>query len=417
MRRQALAAMGLLAAGVYGCGGDDEATAVSLVVFGEAEEIEAYRTLASSFEESQDDIDVELIEVADRDALITRVTTSIAAGEAPDLFLINYRFLGQFAARDVLEPLQGRLDDSDVLAEEDMYDLALDAFRDEDGDLVCLPQNVSSLVVYYNRDLFEEAGVPLPEAGWTWDDMTAAAEQLGGDDRHGLGVEASIIRLAPFVWSNGGDIVDDPDHPTRLTLDTPESLPALERFLALGTDGLVPSAEESAAEDDEARFANGRLGMYLNSRRVTPQLRLIEDFEWDVAPLPVLEEPAGVLHSDAYCMTADSEHHDDAFAFVEYALGPEGAPVIARTGRTVPSLRSVAESDAFLDPSRPPASSAVFLDTIPAIRALPTISTWPEIESAANEVLEAARADGTPAEEVAARLDEVTRDLFARAEE
>ena len=88
--------------------------------------------------------------------------------------------------------------------------------------------------------------------------------------------------------------------------------------------------------------------------------------------------------------------------------------MIARTGRTVPSLRSVAESDAFLDGS--PASSDVFLDTIPAIRALPTISTWPEIERAADEVLKAARADGTPAAEVAARLDEATRDMFARGE-
>jgi multiple sugar transport system substrate-binding protein len=399
------------------CGDDDSApTTVSLVVFGEAEELAAYRTLATSFGQAQDDVAVELVEVPDRQALITRVTTAMAAGNPPDLFLINYRFYGQFAARGVLEPLQARLDGSDVIAEDEMYDLALDAFRDGNGDLVCLPQNVSSLVVYYNRDLFEQAGVPLPEAGWTWDDMTAAAAALRDGEQYGLGVEASIVRLAPFVWSNGGDIVDDPTRPTRLTLDTPLSLAALERFLALGTDGLIPTAEESAAEDDEARFANGRLAMYLNSRRVTPQFRLIEDFEWDVAPLPVLDAPAGVLHSDAYCMTAGSEHHDAAFSFVEYALGPDGAPVIARTGRTVPSLRSVAESEAFLDPSQPPESAEVFLETIPAIRALPTISTWPEIESAANEILEAARADGTPAEEVARRLDEATRDLFARAE-
>ena len=406
----------LLAGSAAACGGDSGATTVSLVVFGEAEEIAAYRSLASSFADAQDDIEVELVEVPDREALIARVTTSIAAGDPPDLFLVNYRFFGPFVARGVLEPLQERLDASAVLAEGAMYDLAVDAFRDGDGEVVCLPQNVSSLVVYFNRDLFEAAGLPVPAAGWTWDDMTAAAAAMREGERYGLGVEPSIIRLAPFVWSNGGDLVDDPDRPTRLTLDTPAALEALERFLALGRDGLVPTAEESAAEDDEARFANGRLAMYLDSRRVTPQFRLTDDFEWDVAPLPVLRQPAGVLHSDAYCLTADSEHHDAAFAFLEYALGPEGAAVIARTGRTVPSLRSVAESDAFLDPSRPPQSSAVFLDTIPAIRALPRISTWPEIESVANEILAAARADGTPAEEVARRLDEATRDVFARGE-
>lgn len=406
----------LLMACATACGSGSEPTTVSLVVFGEAEELQAYRSLAESFEAAQKDIDVQLIEVADREALITRVTTSIAAGEPPDLFLINYRFLGQFAARGLLEPMQSRLDASEVLAEEDLYPLALDAFRYGGDDLTCLPQNVSSLVVYYNRDLFEAAGVPMPTDGWTWDDMTEAAAALTHADQYGIGVEASIIRLAPFVWSNGGDIVDDPRRPTRLTLDTPESLAALEAFLALGTDGLIPSVEASAAEDDEARFMNGRLAMYLNSRRVTPQLRLIDDFEWDVAPLPQLGQPAGVLHSDAYCMPADAANHDAAFAFVEYALGPQGAPVIARTGRTVPSLRVVAESDAFLAPDRPPASSEVFLDTIPSIRQLPTISTWPEIEEVTGEILEAARANGTPAGEVVGQLDAATSNLFARAE-
>jgi multiple sugar transport system substrate-binding protein len=393
----------------------DDPTTISLIVFGEAEELAAYRTLTESFEAQQDAVDVELIEVADRQALIARVTTSIAAGDPPDLFVINYRFLGQFAARGVLEPMQERLDHSTVLSEHDFYDLALDAFRDPDDDLVCLPQNVSSLVVYFNRDLFEAAGVAVPTTGWTWEQMTSAARALTEGERYGLGVEASIIRLAPFVWSNGGEIVDDDVRPTRLTLDTPEALDALDKFLALRTDGLIPTVEESAAEGDEARFANGRLAMYLNSRRVTPQFRLITDFEWDVAPLPVLRQPAGVLHSDGYCMPEAAEHHDAAFSFVEYALGPTGAPVIARTGRTVPSLRTVAESDAFLAADLAPASSEVFLDTIPAIRQLPTISTWPEIEDVSSQILAAAFANGTPAVEVAAQLDEATRPLFARA--
>ena len=93
---------------------------ISLVVFGEAEELRGLpHARRRPSRQAQDDIDVELVEVADREALITRVTTSISAGEPPDLFLINYRFLGQFAARGVLEPLQARLDASDVLAEDE----------------------------------------------------------------------------------------------------------------------------------------------------------------------------------------------------------------------------------------------------------------------------------------------------------
>ena len=250
-----------------------------------------------------------------------------------------------------------------------MYDLALDAFRDRQGrPRSCLPQNVSSLVVYYNRDLFEAAGVPLPTAGWTWDDMTAAAAALRDGEQYGLGVEASIIRLAPFVWSNGGDIVDDPAEPTRLTLDTPEALDALEKFLALGTDGLIPTVEESAAEDDEARFANGRLAMYLEFPAGDAAVPV--DHRLRVGRRPVARARRARRRAALRRLLHDRRLRAPRrrVRVPRVRPRPGGAPVIARTGRTVPSLRSVAESDAFLDPSQPPASSAVFLDTIPAIR-------------------------------------------------
>jgi multiple sugar transport system substrate-binding protein len=107
---------------------------------------------------------------------------------------------------------------------------------------------------------------------------------------------------------------------------------------------------------------------------------------------------------------------------MEFALGPQGQRIAARTGGTVPSLKEVAESDAFLDPESKPASSRVFLDTIPAIRRVPTISTWPELEDAAEPILEQALYEArendpeTLGAQVAQQLDTVTRKLFARAE-
>ncbi|HSD84613.1 MAG TPA: sugar ABC transporter substrate-binding protein, partial [Anaerolineae bacterium] len=68
----------------------------------------------------------------------------------------------------------------------------------------------------------------------------------------------------------------------------------------------------------------------------------------------------------------------------------EGQQIIAGTGRTVPSLKSVAESAAFLDPNARPANSRVFLDVIPALRALPVLSNWADIEETADAELERA---------------------------
>jgi multiple sugar transport system substrate-binding protein len=434
MRRLgSLAAALLVVLTLAGCGGG-EPDEVRFLVFGDPEEIQAYRTLISAYERRDDAGPVQLIEASDREDLLSRLSTSFAGGSPPDLFLVNYRFYGQFAARGVLEPLEDRVEDSDVFEPDDFFPQALEAFR-WDGVLTCLPQNVSSLVVYYNRDLFRRFGVPEPKAGWRWTEFIIRAVNLTRDARgqpvsagdpelgavrpaiFGLGVEPTVIRLAPLVWSNGGELFDDSAHPTRFALERPRAQVALQEFLKLRRDyGVVPSDQDVEAEDDESRFQNGRLAMLLSSRRSTPTFRTIKEFDWDVAPLPVFVRPAGILHSDAYCMARGSEAKDAAWRFVEFANSPEGQRIVARTGRTVPSLQSVARSEAFLDPAAKPRSSQVFLDGIPTIRRVPTISTWPEIEDAAEGILENGLYLGQDSQRVARELDRVTRPLFARAE-
>jgi multiple sugar transport system substrate-binding protein len=430
-RRGSLAVLVVVLA-LTGCGGGGD-TEVRFLVFGDPEEIQAYRTLISAYERRDDAGPVQLIEASDREDLLARLSTSFAGGSPPDVFLLNYRFYGQFAARDALEPLQERVVDSERFEPDDFFPQALEAFRWE-GVLMCLPQNVSSLVVYYNRDLFRRFRVAEPKAGWTWTEFVIRAVNLTRDSQgrpvsagdpelgairpaiFGLGVEPTVIRLAPLVWSNGGELFDDPDRPTRFALERPSAQVALQEFLKLRKDyGVVPSDQDVEAEDDESRFQNGRLAMLLSSRRSTPTFRTITAFDWDVAPLPVFKRPAGVLHSDAYCMAKASEAKDDAWRFVEFANSPEGQRIVARTGRTVPSLQAVARSDAFLDPAAKPRSSRVFLDGIPTIRRVPTISTWPEIEDAAEGILENGLYLGQDPARVARELDRVTRPLFARA--
>jgi multiple sugar transport system substrate-binding protein len=420
------------------CGGDSGGSgSIRFMVFGDPPELKAYRTLIAAFEKQEPEIDVQLVEASDREDLIARLSTSLAGGSPPDLFLMNYRFYGQFAARGALEPLERYAERSEEFELDDFYSQAIDAFR-WDGEVTCLPQNISSLVVYYNRDLFERFNVAPPHDRMRWVEFVRLAQQMTRDangnavrgadpDRpapntapaaiYGLGIEPSIIRIAPFVWSNGGELVDDEEAPTRFTLDTLEAREALTAFFDLrAQQGVVPTDQEVEAEDDESRFTNGRLAMLLSSRRSVPTFREAATFDWDVVSLPVFREPAGILHSDAYCMTTASDAKDAAWRFVEFALGPEGAPVVARTGRTVPSLRSVAESDAFLDPSAKPANSRVFLDGIETIRRVPTISTWPEIEDVAEGILENGMYLGQPLDKVIAELDDETRPLFARAE-
>lgn len=374
-----------------------ERHAVSFMVFGDPAELAAYQGLVDAFEEVRPDIDVTLVHIADQGDYRQRLAADFAAGTPADVVLLNYRRYGQFAARGVLEPLGPRLRQSTLVREADFYEEALSPFR-WNGELMCIPQNLSSLVVYYDKALFDAAGVPYPADDWTWDDFLATAKALTRDtdgdgtvDQHGLGTEASIFRVAPFIWQNGGELVrvNDSGHPFQLAFDMPATREAIEWFVDLRTTHrVVPNAVEEAALSSEDRFVNGTVAMFLNSRRGVPAYREIEGFDWDVAALPRGIQPAGILHSDAYCMPTTVEDKDATWTFIEFANSAEGQTIIAGSGRTVPSIRAVAESPAFLDPNAKPANSQVFLSTLPFIREVPVMPTWVDIEELSSEELE-----------------------------
>ncbi len=129
--------------------------------------------------------------------------------------------------------------------------------------------------------------------------------------------------------------------------------------------------------------------------------------DWDVAPLPQGAKEASILHTDGYCMRGQVQGKDAAWTFIEFANGPEGQKIMAGTGRTVPSLISVAESAAFLDPNQKPAHSQVFLDVIPTLRHLPNLAQWPIIEeTTTNEIERAFYGQATVAEAAATAVEQ-----------
>jgi len=389
------------------------------MIFGDTAEKAAYEQLVAAFEERHPAIDVSLIHIPGQSDYRQRLGVDFAAGTPADVVLLNYRRYAAYAARGALEPLGPYLERSTLIDQADFYQESIQPFVWE-GQLMCIPQNLSSLVVYYNRDLFRAAGLSDPSADWTWEEFLAAAQALtrdtdgdGATDQYGLGTEVSIFRAAPFIWQNGGELVANPEAPTRLALDSPAAREALQWFVDLQVrHKVVPDAVAEAAEDSESRFLNGRLGMFLNSRRGVPTYRTIESFDWDVAPLPQGKQKAGILHADAYCMPAVSENKAAIWTFIEFANAAEGQHIIAASGRTVPSLRAVAESPTFLNPGQKPANSQVFLDVIPWIRTVPIMAGWAEIEELSAEELSRAYYGQASLDEVIRATQERAQPLF-----
>ncbi|MEO8287950.1 MAG: sugar ABC transporter substrate-binding protein [Chloroflexota bacterium] len=368
---------------------------LSFLVFGEPAEAKAFVDVAKGFQEANPQVKINTDAVPSQPNHLLKLATAFAAGDPPDVWVIDYRRFGLLQNAGVVEPAEPYLEQSTVISATDFYTKPLQPFT-VDGQLQCVPMNMSSLEVYYNKDLFDRAKVPYPTADWTWDDFLRDAKAITAlstpDEKiYGVGIDPQLIRLAPFVWQNGGDIVDDLQHPTRLTLDTPEAKEAFQWFVDLEMKHhVVATQEENVSEKDQTRFMFNTLGMWLLSRRVVPALRTTSGFTWDVAPLPMGKEKAGILHSDAYCISRASKNKELAWKFVEYANGPVGQVIAAKTGRTVPSLKSIALSPTYLESDKPPASSNVFLEMGPYLRATPQIGTWPDIELIANAAIEQA---------------------------
>lgn len=416
---------------------------IRFAFFGDEIETLAYELLIERFHQEYPSITVQAIPVASRNVPPTGNTLpsggypewlrqSFTSGSPPDVFMLAYRDIGRYVTRGIVEPLDGYLGSSTVFDESDFYPAALDAFRNPflDGNgLGAIPQNVSSLVVYYNTEMFDAIGVDRPAAGWTWDEFAAAASaltlDLDGDGRidvHGLAFEPSITRYAPFIWGAGGEVYDDLFVPTKLMIDTPEARAGIQWLSRLGAAGLnvTPSAAEARQLDDTRRFRSGHAAMLIQSRRVTSFLRQNSSISWDVAPLPVGSAPVNLLHSDGLAMYVGTKDKEAAWAFIEFAMGPIGQTLLAESGRTVPSLRSIAESDAFMKGTSisdtlgfgfRPKNAQVFLDNVAISRRLPSEISWASVVRGLDEELKSAFYGGTPVEETVQRM--LSRTAFA----
>lgn len=369
---------------------------ITVQVRADPEEAAVYRSLVSAYEKASGG-QVELVAVGRQDHL-TRLSTAFASGDAPDVFLINYREYAPFVQRGAVAPV-GPLLDKQGLDRGGYYEEPLKAFS-YGGALQCMPQNISSLVVYWNRALFRQAGVTPPKANWTWAEFAATAKALTTGKTKGVGIDPSITRMAPFIWSSGGAIVDSDEKPTRTTLHEAGARAALQGVVDLIGTGSTPTKAQLAAQDLAEQFMTGKVAMFLSSRVEVPALREQRGLDFDVAGLPIVDKPASVLHSDAYCVSSGSDHKDDAAKFIAYAVGQQGQTITALGGRTVPSLKSVATSPAFLSPTRAPASSQVFLDAIPHLRHTPVTPSWPEVEDVIGNQLQRAFEDGVPLDQV-----------------
>jgi len=378
-------------------GTDSDPNHIQFLAWGGTPLLQAYQSLVALYEQRFPGRTVDFVGLPSQADAEKRLATDFTGGSPADVIMLSYLDLAGYASRGLLAPVAPYLANSSVLNTSQFFQESLGPFN-YNRQLQCLPQNVSGLVVYYNRSLFRQAGVPEPASRWTWDQFLDTARALtrpasgGQPEQYGLGLEPTLIDFAPFIWQGKGTLVDNSLWPTELAFNAPAVLTATTWLVGLQTQyHVVPDSQSELAASSQQRFMDGTLAMLIGPRYDVPAYRQITAFDWDVAPLP---ESGGrrtnVILSDGYCLSAASPRKTAAWQFIEFADSPDGEAILSKSGAIVPALTAVAKSSALLDPGAKPAHSQVYLDSVADARGLPQLENWIDIQAIVDQELQQA---------------------------
>ncbi|PJF41921.1 MAG: sugar ABC transporter substrate-binding protein [Phototrophicales bacterium] len=275
--------------------------------------------------------------------------TEIEAGTAPDVFWIPGTDIARFAeAGLILNLAEYAAADEDFSVEDFVEQPMFHLTFSQDGEpaLWGLPRDVSSFAIYYNIDLFDQAGIDYPGGeNWDWEAFREAAEEitaLGGDIR-GFGMNNWWANYG--YWLNAAGSSFFTEDLRSCGLDNENTVVALEFLSSLYKDGLaVPYGE-----DAEGPFRAGNVGMFINGRWATPGMTQV-DFNWNVAELPA--GPAGQsnwVFWGAYVVNAKTEHPEEAWELLTRLTSPEVQGQVAALGANIPSRVSEEALEVFLN--------------------------------------------------------------------
>ncbi len=391
----ALVASGTLAAG---CAAEDPQPAptktaaapstLTFAVYGPAPVVTAYTKIARDFSAAHPNIVVNIQPYDSHAEAVAAMADARAKGVGPDLFLIDQGDLGSLTKDKAVRRIDELLAEREVDFGDGYARRGLEAFS-ADSALQCMPVDVSPLVVYYNTELVDLATVATPgsnavdqENGWSLEEFGRAALQARSPGVRGAYVAPDLVQVAPFVWSGGGEIVDDNLDPTTLTLADDSSKSALEQLLELVRDPALTFSQKAIRGSSALeRFESGSLAMILGFRSLTPQLRAQQNLKFDVMPVPKVSSSATTATMTGLCLSADSAHEGPAADFIAEVVSGPGLEELARTGYVVPANLDVANSEAFAQPEQQPAHPEVFVNAFRSSRPLPESEAWPTVRT------------------------------------
>lgn len=311
--------------------GKDEQVTLRLALWDyEVDGPTTYEPIIKAFEDANPDIKIEVVSSPNAD-YETKLTTMLSGGDDVDLF---------FAKSNTALPgvqSKGFCMDLTPLFEKDNYDLTpygtvIEQQMTYDGDVYALPFRTNDWILFYNKAIFDKAEMEYPSNDMTWEQVGELAKEITGktdDGIYGYSFSPKMGFIFPALagTEDGFDIT---------TSDLSCMTKALDWILDMQESGAMePYAESVSMNKDQMYFMKGEWAMMWNGSWFVQNLNNQEDlgFEWGVAKSPYWEgtEKNGFVTSTPLCISATTKHQEEAYKFLTFICGAEGAEILAKT--------------------------------------------------------------------------------------
>lgn len=270
----------------------------------------------------------------------TKLETAATGGSVADVFQMNGPNISKYALGGAILPIDDYIANSDVdLAN---YPQAMNSLYNVEGVQYGIPVDYDTIGLWYNKELFDAAGLAYPNENWTWDDLVSAAAKLTNKDTGVYGISAGFADQGGFyntVFASGGYILNDDK--TACGFDQPATIAGIQCWVDLMKAGYSPSEASVEENPDYTQFMSGKIGMLFAGDWFAATFAGPDsDFtnKCDVALLPTINgKRASVIHGKANCVSASSANPDQAWAWVNYLAGAQANQYLGESGAAIPA--------------------------------------------------------------------------------
>lgn len=320
------------------CGSNEKSKKTTLEVALWSDSVkDALDSSIADFNEEYPDVEVK-VTITPFGDYWTKLRTSLGGGSGPDVFWMNGPNFFQFASKDLIKDLQPLIDEDDSFDLDAYVPIVRDLYTYEDN-LYAAPYMFDSVALFYNKDLFDEAGVDYPDETWTWEDLKKYGKELS-DEEDGMYGYAGHTVISQEGYYNiihqaGGYIISDDK--TKSGFDLPETKEAFNFLASLIDEGISPSTKTQIETHPRDMFISEKIAML---PAVSTNSELLHDALGDklaVAPLPAGKEKASIIHGISWAMNNKTENEELAWELIKYLTGEEGSKTLAESGYNMPA--------------------------------------------------------------------------------